>query len=52
VVVSASSRHPGGVNVATVDGAIHFTKDGLNPRLWHGLGTIAGGEVVSDNSSY
>jgi prepilin-type N-terminal cleavage/methylation domain-containing protein/prepilin-type processing-associated H-X9-DG protein len=52
VVVSASSRHPGGVNVATVDGAVHFTKDGINPNLWRALGTIAGGEVVSDSSSY
>ena len=26
-VVSASSRHPGGVNVATVDGSVHFFKD-------------------------
>jgi prepilin-type processing-associated H-X9-DG protein len=26
-VVTASSRHPGGVNLATADGAVHFTKD-------------------------
>ena len=51
-VLTATSRHPGGVNVATVDGAVHFTKDQVNLNLWKGMGTIAAGEVVTDNSSY
>jgi prepilin-type processing-associated H-X9-DG protein len=52
IVVTASSRHPGGVNLATADGAVHFVKDGVDPDLWHGLGTIAGGEAVSNDSDY
>jgi prepilin-type processing-associated H-X9-DG protein len=51
-VVTATSRHPGGVNLATVDGAVHFVKDNVSAAMWKGLGTIAGAEVVSDNSSY
>ena len=51
-VVTASSRHPGGVNVATADGAVHFAKDQVNPNLWKSMGTIAAGDVVTDNSSY
>ena len=31
VVVSASSRHPGGVNVATADGSVHFSGRSSSP---------------------
>jgi prepilin-type processing-associated H-X9-DG protein len=50
VVVSASSRHPGGVNVATADGAVRFAKDSIDLRTWTAMGTIAEGEVVSASS--
>ncbi len=50
VVDTASSRHPGGVNLATVDGAVRFIKDSIEPRLWTAVGTIAGGEVISASS--
>ncbi len=47
VVDTASSRHPGGVNLATVDGSVRFVKDSIDPQTWTVIGTIAGGEVVS-----
>ncbi len=50
VVVSASSRHPGGVNLATIDGAVRFVKDSVAPWSWKAVGTIAEGEVVSASS--
>jgi prepilin-type processing-associated H-X9-DG protein len=48
VIVSATSRHPGGVNLATVDGSVHFSRDQVAPWLWRAQGTIAGSEVCSD----
>ena len=39
---TASSRHPGGVNVATLDGAVSFVADGVSQPVWWSLGTIAG----------
>ncbi len=50
-VVGASSYHPGGVNVAFLDGSVHFIKDSVNPYTWWSLATKAGGEVI-DASSY
>ncbi len=47
VIVTASSRHPGGVNLMLVDGSVRFVKDTINSQVWQSLGTIAGGEVVS-----
>jgi len=32
-VVSATSRHPGGVNLLTADGAVHFVKASVNPTI-------------------
>jgi prepilin-type N-terminal cleavage/methylation domain-containing protein/prepilin-type processing-associated H-X9-DG protein len=45
--LSASSRHPSGVNALFGDGGVRFIKDTVNPVTWTALGTIAGGEVVS-----
>jgi prepilin-type processing-associated H-X9-DG protein len=50
VVVSATSRHSGGVNLATADGAVHFITDQVDPALWRALGSISGGSVVGDNT--
>ena len=46
----ARSRHPGGVNVGFGDGSVHFIKNSVNPTIWVGLSTIAGGEVLSSDS--
>ena len=46
VLVTASSRHAGGVNVLLGDGSVRFVRDGIGEAVWRGLGTIAGGEIV------
>jgi prepilin-type processing-associated H-X9-DG protein len=58
-IYSASSKHPGGVQVTMVDGSVRFVKEniacgnygvGSPPSfgIWGALGTLAGGETVSD----
>jgi prepilin-type N-terminal cleavage/methylation domain-containing protein/prepilin-type processing-associated H-X9-DG protein len=49
-IVSARSFHPGGVNVLMGDGTVKFMKDSVNLLAWRGLGTRAGGEVLSSDS--
>ncbi|MDR3618458.1 MAG: DUF1559 domain-containing protein [Paludisphaera borealis] len=44
---AARSRHPGGANAAFADGSVRFVKDSVNPTTWRGLGSRAGGEVLS-----
>ncbi|MHC5544073.1 H-X9-DG-CTERM domain-containing protein, partial [Singulisphaera rosea] len=44
---AARSPHPGGANVLFCDGHTQFVRDGINPTLWRGLATRAGGEVLS-----
>jgi prepilin-type N-terminal cleavage/methylation domain-containing protein len=48
--LSASSYHPGGVNTLISDGSVRFIKDSVSGVTWLGLGTIAGGEVISSDS--
>ncbi len=45
--VSARSAHPGGVNAMFADGSVRFIKSTISPLTWRGLGTVAGGEIVS-----
>jgi prepilin-type N-terminal cleavage/methylation domain-containing protein/prepilin-type processing-associated H-X9-DG protein len=47
---TASSRHPGGVNVAMCDGSVRFVKDSVAVTTWWAIGTKAHGEVVSSDS--
>jgi prepilin-type N-terminal cleavage/methylation domain-containing protein len=49
-VVTATSRHPGGVNVMTGDGSVRFVKASVSAGAWTALGTIAGGEVIDANA--
>jgi prepilin-type N-terminal cleavage/methylation domain-containing protein/prepilin-type processing-associated H-X9-DG protein len=49
-MVAASSYHPGGVNVAFMDGSVHFVKNSVNFASWYALATPAGGEVISSDS--
>jgi prepilin-type N-terminal cleavage/methylation domain-containing protein/prepilin-type processing-associated H-X9-DG protein len=44
---AARSRHPGGVNVAMVDGSVRFIKDTVDLLVWRITSTSAGAEVVS-----
>jgi prepilin-type processing-associated H-X9-DG protein len=47
VVVTATSRHPGGVNLLLADGSVRFVSDSVQPNIWRSLGSIAGGEQVN-----
>jgi prepilin-type N-terminal cleavage/methylation domain-containing protein/prepilin-type processing-associated H-X9-DG protein len=46
-VITASSNHPGGVNLAMMDGSVRFVRDSVNQVTWWAIATYAGGEVVS-----
>jgi prepilin-type N-terminal cleavage/methylation domain-containing protein/prepilin-type processing-associated H-X9-DG protein len=49
-LVTASSNHPGGVNILMGDGSVKFVKDSINQATWWALGTRASGEVISSDS--
>ncbi len=48
--LAARSYHPGGINAAMADGSVRFYKNSINLGVWNGLGTRAGGEVISGDS--
>jgi prepilin-type N-terminal cleavage/methylation domain-containing protein/prepilin-type processing-associated H-X9-DG protein len=48
--IGASSRHPGGVNMAFGDGSVRFVKSTVNAVVYNGIGTPGGGEVVSSDA--
>jgi hypothetical protein len=45
--VPPSSYHSGGVHVLNGDGAVHFINESIDLRLWRGIGTRRGDEVVN-----
>jgi prepilin-type N-terminal cleavage/methylation domain-containing protein/prepilin-type processing-associated H-X9-DG protein len=45
-VVTARSFHPGGVNSLMADGSVRFVKESIARRVWRGLGTRNGDELV------
>ena len=45
-VNAARSRHPGGVQVLTGGGGVHFARDAIDPDVWAALHSIAAGEVI------
>jgi prepilin-type processing-associated H-X9-DG protein len=45
--MAASSRHPGGVNVAFGDGGVRFVQNTIDLGIWRALGSRDGGEVTS-----
>ena len=47
LVMSASSLHSGGVNVAMCDGSVRFVKESINRDVWRNIGSMNGGEIVS-----
>jgi prepilin-type N-terminal cleavage/methylation domain-containing protein/prepilin-type processing-associated H-X9-DG protein len=47
--ITATSNHPGGVNVALCDGSVRFIKDTIGVPIWWALGTRNMGEVLSSD---
>ncbi|QDV37761.1 DUF1559 family PulG-like putative transporter [Tautonia plasticadhaerens] len=45
--ITATSDHPGGVNVCMGDGSVRFVKDTIAQETWWALGSRKGGEVIS-----
>jgi len=48
--MTARSYHPGGVNVTMADGSVKFLKDSIDQKVWIGLGTRSGREVISSDA--
>ncbi len=48
--LTASSRHSGGVNMLMCDGSVRFVKATISPQTWWAIGSMAGNEVVSQDS--
>ncbi len=49
-LIGASSNHAQGVNVAFLDGSVHFVRNSVSPPVWWALATRSGGEVVSSDA--
>jgi prepilin-type N-terminal cleavage/methylation domain-containing protein/prepilin-type processing-associated H-X9-DG protein len=49
-MISASSNHPGGVNVLFMDGSVRFIKSSVSYIPWYALATPNYGEVVSSDA--
>jgi len=49
-VTNASSNHSGGANVLLGDGSTRFVKSSIAMGIWWGLGTRAGGEIISSDA--
>ena len=45
-IVTARSFHPGGVNNLMADGSVRFVKESIDRKVWRGLGTRNGDELV------
>ncbi len=48
--ITATSNHPGGVNMAFCDGSVKFIKDSVNIQTWWALGTRAGKEIIGGDA--
>jgi prepilin-type N-terminal cleavage/methylation domain-containing protein len=46
---TASSRHPGGVNLVCVDGSTHFVADSIDALVWFAAGSRNGAEITSND---
>jgi prepilin-type N-terminal cleavage/methylation domain-containing protein/prepilin-type processing-associated H-X9-DG protein len=47
---TATSNHPGGVNVGLADGSVRFVKDSIGVQTWWALGSRNQAEVISSDS--
>ena len=45
---TASSRHPGGVNMVCVDGSTHFVADSIDRLVWSAIGSRNGDEAIGN----
>jgi prepilin-type N-terminal cleavage/methylation domain-containing protein/prepilin-type processing-associated H-X9-DG protein len=45
---TASSRHPGGVNVAMADSSVQFVADEVDPASWWALGSSNNSDFIGD----
>ena len=45
----ARSFHTGGVNAGMTDGSVRFFRNSIDIAAWRAFGTMANGEVISDN---
>jgi prepilin-type N-terminal cleavage/methylation domain-containing protein/prepilin-type processing-associated H-X9-DG protein len=45
IVMATRSYHPGGVNMLTCDGSVHFVPDSIDDDAWLGLSSPAGAET-------
>ncbi len=48
--ITSRSYHPGGVNILMGDGSVRWVKNTISGMIWRGLGTVAGGEIVSGDA--
>jgi prepilin-type N-terminal cleavage/methylation domain-containing protein len=48
IATTAASYHVGGVHVTLCDGSVRFVSDSIDLKLWRGVGTRNGGEVLGD----
>jgi prepilin-type N-terminal cleavage/methylation domain-containing protein/prepilin-type processing-associated H-X9-DG protein len=48
--MNPTGNHPGGVNVAYMDGSVHFIKNTVSLPAWWALGTRGRGEIISSDS--
>ena len=46
--IPPSSMHPGGVNCLMGDGSVRFVRDSISLDSWRALGTMNGGETVTE----
>ena len=47
-MMSSSSLHAGGVNIAMADGAVRFVSENIAYNIWTAIGTRNGAEVVGE----
>ncbi|WP_372719652.1 DUF1559 domain-containing protein [Novipirellula sp.] len=48
--ITASSDHPGGVQMSLMDGSVRFITDSIDMETWWALGTKAGKEIVNNDN--
>ena len=46
-MVTPSSQHPGGINMAMCDGSVAFRSDEIDLQTWWALGSRNGKEIIS-----